>query len=175
LWVFQESETKFSTIFYTTPDPVWIATLSEGIFLNINESFSQFWGDIPKNIIGKTCVQLGFWDNIEDLHHLRETLVNEGSILNFKVVIRTHSRQTKTVLLSAKVQYLGKEDCLIGVMRDVTDLYDMIKNPPLNTVIKNIQGDQIIFKGHDDTSKNPDKSQSQQVVQQMAQSAMPTQ
>jgi len=125
--VFQESETKFSTIFYTTPDPVWIATLSEGIFLNINESFSQFWGDIPKNIIGKTCVQLGFWDNIEDLHHLRETLVNEGSILNFKVVIRTHSRQTKTVLLSAKVQYLGKEDCLIGVMRDVTDLYDELR------------------------------------------------
>ncbi|MDD1417521.1 hypothetical protein MEN41_23940, partial [Dolichospermum sp. ST_con] len=40
--VFQESETKFSTIFYTTPDPVWIATLAEGIFLNVNESFSQF-------------------------------------------------------------------------------------------------------------------------------------
>jgi len=61
------------------------------------------------------------------------------------------------------------------IVLDITDLYDMIKNPPLNTVIKNIQGDQIIFKGHDDTSKNPDKSQSQQVVQQMAQSAMPTQ
>jgi hypothetical protein len=61
------------------------------------------------------------------------------------------------------------------IVLDVTDLYDMIKNPPLNTVIKNIQGDQIIFKGHDDNSKNPDQSQSQQVVQQMAQSAMPTQ
>ena len=61
------------------------------------------------------------------------------------------------------------------IVLDITDLYDMIKNPPLNTVIKNIQGDQIIFKGHDDTPKNPDQSQSQQVVQQMAQSAMPTQ
>jgi len=62
-----------------------------------------------------------------------------------------------------------------GIVLDVTDLYDMIKNPPLNTVIKNIQGDQIIFKGHDDNTENPDQSQSQQVVQQMAQSAMPTQ
>ena len=60
------------------------------------------------------------------------------------------------------------------IVLDITDLYDMIKNPPLNTVIKNIQGDQIIFKGHDETPKNPDQSQSQQVVQQMAQSAMPT-
>jgi len=54
------------------------------------------------------------------------------------------------------------------IVLDITDLYDMIKNPPLNTVIKNIQGDQIIFKGHDETPKNPDQSQSQQVVQQMA-------
>ena len=125
--VFQESETKFSTIFYTIPDPVWIATLSEGIFLNVNESFCQFWGDTRENIVGKTCVQLGLWDHIEDLRYLRETLVNEGIILNFKVVIRTHSRQTKTVLLSAKVQYLGKENCLIGVMRDVSDLYDELR------------------------------------------------
>ena len=60
------------------------------------------------------------------------------------------------------------------IILDVTDLYDMIKNPPLNTVIKNIQGDKVIFKGHDDTQISPDQTQSQQVVQQMAQSAMPT-
>ena len=124
---FRESETKFSTIFHTTPDPVWIATLAEGIFLNVNERFSEFWGDTPDNIIGKTCVQLGLWDDIEDLHYLKETLLNEGSILNFKVVIRTHSRQTKTVLMSARVQYLGEEDCLIGVMKDVSDLYDELR------------------------------------------------
>ena len=61
------------------------------------------------------------------------------------------------------------------IVLDVTDLYDMIKNPPLNTVISNIQGDQVIFKGQEETQPAQDKSQSQQVVQQMAQSAMPTQ
>ena len=61
------------------------------------------------------------------------------------------------------------------IVLDVTDLYDMVKNPPLNTVIKNIQGDKIIFKGHDDTQAPPDQTQSQQVVGQMAQNAMPTQ
>ena len=61
-----------------------------------------------------------------------------------------------------------------GIVLDVTDLYDMIKNPPLNTVISNIQGDKVVFKGHD-TQPAPDQTQSQQVVGQMAQSAMPTQ
>ena len=60
------------------------------------------------------------------------------------------------------------------IVLDVTDLYDMIKNPPLNTVIKNIQGDSVIFKGHDDEMKNPDQTQNQEIVGQMAQSAMPT-
>jgi hypothetical protein len=50
----------------------------------------------------------------------------------------------------------------------------MIKNPPLNTVIKNIQGDSVIFKGHDDEMQNPDQTQNQEIVGQMAQSAMPT-
>jgi hypothetical protein len=61
------------------------------------------------------------------------------------------------------------------IVLDVTDLYNMIKNPPLNTVISNIQGDKVVFKGHDETQPSADTSQSQQVVQQMAQSAMPTQ
>jgi hypothetical protein len=51
----------------------------------------------------------------------------------------------------------------------------MIKNPPLNTVIANIQGDKVVFKGQEETPANPDQTQSQEVVQQMAQSAMPTQ
>jgi hypothetical protein len=58
------------------------------------------------------------------------------------------------------------------IVLDVTDLYDMIKNPPLNTIISNIQGDNVVFKGHDETQPNSDQTQSQQVVGQMAQNAM---
>ncbi|TAF04042.1 MAG: diguanylate cyclase, partial [Nostocales cyanobacterium] len=67
------------------------------------------------------------WEKKEDLHHFKQTLVNEGSCLNFKVVIRTYSQQTKTVLMSARVQSLGEQDCLIGVMRDVSDLYNELR------------------------------------------------
>ncbi|WP_200321390.1 diguanylate cyclase domain-containing protein [Sphaerospermopsis aphanizomenoides] len=120
---FQESENKFAIIFQTTPNPVWIATLAEGKFLNVNESFCQFFGDISEKIVGKTCTELQLWENIEDRDYLKQTLINEGNILNFKVVIRTAYKKNKTVLMSARVQFLGEEDCLIGVMKDVTDLY----------------------------------------------------
>lgn len=60
------------------------------------------------------------------------------------------------------------------VILDPTDLYVMIKQEPLKSVISNIQGDQVVFKGQATSTEMP-QDQSQQVVAQMAQSAMPTQ
>lgn len=54
---------------------------------------------------------------------------------------------------------------------DVHDLYNMIKKPPLKNVIANIQGDKVIFKGHD-TPEAPPEKESKKVVKQMAQKAM---
>ena len=61
-----------------------------------------------------------------------------------------------------------------GINLDITDLYDMIQKPPLNMLISNIQGDDIVFKGEETgtDTQNPDETQSQEVVGQMAQSAM---
>lgn len=66
------------------------------------------------------------------------------------------------------LQYLSQYDIVV----DVTDLYNMIKNPPLNKVISNIQGDQVIFKGQEEgTGVSSDQTQNQQVVAQMADKA----
>lgn len=62
-----------------------------------------------------------------------------------------------------------------GINLDTTDLYNMIKKPPLKNVISNIQGDTVIFKGHEPVSVTqpmPDQENSQKVVAQMAQDAM---
>lgn len=60
------------------------------------------------------------------------------------------------------------------VILDPTDLYVMVKQEPLKSVISNIQGDQVIFKGQATSTEMP-QDQSKEVVAQMAQSAMPTQ
>ena len=60
------------------------------------------------------------------------------------------------------------------IVLDVTDLYDMIKNPPLNTVIKNIQGDKVVFVGQEETKKKYDTSagDDKKTVAAMAKRAM---
>jgi hypothetical protein len=67
------------------------------------------------------------------------------------------------------LQYFQKYDITL----DITDFYDMIKKPPLNNVISNIQGDNVIFKGQDTSTPatSTDNTDSKKIVQQMAKSA----
>ena len=61
-----------------------------------------------------------------------------------------------------------------NVIIDKEDLYDMIKGPPLNHSIENIQGDRVIFKGQGSINGDAgehDQEQSKNIVKQMAHSA----
>lgn len=59
------------------------------------------------------------------------------------------------------------------VILDVNDLYNMIKVPPLKGVIKNIQGDRIVFNGQEEKhAPKPEHSDGKNTVQQMAKRAM---
>jgi hypothetical protein len=60
------------------------------------------------------------------------------------------------------------------VILDVKDLYNMIKVPPLNTIIKNIQGDKVVFTGQQgDTSEvEPPEGDQKKTVASMAKHAL---
>jgi hypothetical protein len=74
-----------------------------------------------------------------------------------------HSDWTVDELL----QYYKDNDIILAKQ----DLYDMIKKPPLNQSIENIQGDKVIFKGQTpEQEQGPDENQ--KIVAQMAQNAM---
>ena len=49
----------------------------------------------------------------------------------------------------------------------------MVRVPPLKGVITNIQGDKVVFKGHQgDTAEKPEGGDNEKTVQQMAKRAM---
>ena len=100
---------------------MWIATLEAGRCLDVNHSFCHFLQTTPAEILGKTCVEMNLWNNLADLHHFRQTLMSQGSIENFEVVVQTASQQMKTVLISARCEWLNGRDCVIGMMKDISD------------------------------------------------------
>jgi diguanylate cyclase (GGDEF)-like protein/PAS domain S-box-containing protein len=116
----KESEAKLTTIFQTTPAPIWITILETGIWVDVNTSFCELLEYSPAQVLGKSWRELGFWDNLADLNYFWQRLIDQGVIENFEVVIRTASRQPKTVLLSARVQVLQGQECVVGIMKDIS-------------------------------------------------------
>lgn len=66
------------------------------------------------------------------------------------------------------LDYLQGNDIVI----DQSDLYDMIKNPPLSNIISNIQGDKIIFKGQSEEHSSDDVDKNKEIVKSMANKAI---
>ena len=59
------------------------------------------------------------------------------------------------------------------IILDVQDLYSMMEKPLLKSVVSNIQGDKVVFKGHEPVTINPDEEESgNDTVAKMASSAM---
>ena len=92
-----------------------------------------------------------------------------------KIVALTN--QLKTDLDNGEIgpdfttDHLLKYFRMYDVVLDKTDLYNMIKVPPLRDVITNIQGDKVVFKGQDDGSEAPE-DENKSVVAQMAKKAL---
>lgn len=117
----RESEIKFATIFQASPEPAWIATFAEAAFLNVNDSLGRLLGAAPEAMIGQTCVEVGIWQNLQDQERFREILLAQGRVQDFEVVFLTQERTARTVLISARVICLEGQDCIIGVIKDITD------------------------------------------------------
>jgi PAS domain S-box-containing protein len=117
----RQSELKFATIFRDSPQPAWIATLSEGCCLDVNHGFTKLLGYSASEAIGKTCTEMDLWHHSKDFQHFRDALFTTGEIFDFEVLFRTKSGVAKTVLLSARISHLSHQDCVIGTLNDISD------------------------------------------------------
>lgn len=102
---------------------------------------------------------------------------DSGSAMVSKIVALTNQlkqdREDGTIgddyTVDQLLDYFQKYDVIL----DVNDFYNMIKVPPLKNVIKNIQGDQVIFVGQEELKhEKPENTNSEKVVKQMAKRAM---
>jgi hypothetical protein len=87
--------------------------------------------------------------------------------------------QLKTDLESGKINSTWTVDQLLsyyrkyGVSLDKTDLYNMIQQQPMKSVISNIQGDTVIFKGQEQSKViDAPPTDDKKVVKQMAKRAV---
>ena len=116
----RESEEKFALAFAASPDAVNINRLEDGMYVAINQGFSELSGYSWEDVEGKTTLELDIWHNLADRQRLIETLKTDGFCTNLEAVFRKKDGSLGTGLLSARPIQLGNVEHIISITRDIT-------------------------------------------------------
>ena len=106
--------------FATSPDSIAITRLDDGMYVEINDGFTQLTGFTKEDITGKTSVETNVWNDLRDRKKLVEGLRKHGHYENLEAQFRKKDGTLLIGLMSAKIIELNDEPHLITVTRDIS-------------------------------------------------------
>ncbi|MBW4679975.1 MAG: PAS domain S-box protein [Microcoleus vaginatus WJT46-NPBG5] len=115
------SEEKFSKAFRASPDAITISTLTEGRFIEVNDSFLRITGYNRQEIIGYTSAERNIWVHPQQRAQMLKTFQQHGAVANQEIEFRTKAGKILVGLFSAEVINLGEQKCLLTITRDITE------------------------------------------------------
>jgi PAS domain S-box-containing protein len=115
------SEEKFRKVFSTSPDSININRLDDGMYVAINNGFTQSTGYTEEDVEGKTSKELNIWDNPDDRKKLIEGLKSDGIVKNLEARFRKKNGDVNYGLMSASIIDLNGVPHIISITRDITD------------------------------------------------------
>jgi two-component system cell cycle sensor histidine kinase/response regulator CckA len=117
----KRAQERFYKAFHLNPEPITIATVSEGRYLDVNESFLRITGYRREEVIGRTSLELKFWERTEDRNRLIEALREQGLVRDLEITFRTKSGEERIALDSADIIELNGQKCIIAILKDITE------------------------------------------------------
>lgn len=117
----KKAEERFYKAFNANPEPITIASLVNGRYIDVNESFLRITGCRREEVIGRTSLELKFWERAEDRVGLVKTLQEHGSVRDLEITFLTKSGEQRIGLNSAEIIEIGGEKCIISIFRDMTE------------------------------------------------------
>ena len=117
----RQSEERFSKVFHASPDAILVVRLSDGLILDINESFERLFGYPCAEAIGRTTVELGLWAQPERREAFRAEVRAKGRAGSHDFIARTRAGELRDMQTSSVLVDIGDVPCLISMVRDVTE------------------------------------------------------
>ena len=118
---FNHALDMFLTLFHVNPIPTSITRLKDGLFLDVNKAYLEFYGLERDEVIGHTSIEL----KLPLAPSIRSNLIarvrKEGTIPNFRLEIVHPSGDIKTILASLQHVVIDKEDALMLAFSDITE------------------------------------------------------
>jgi PAS domain S-box-containing protein len=121
----RQSEEKFSRLFRLSPDVIVLMGLEDGGIIDVNEAFSRVTGHGWEESVGKTAWELGLYERPEDRVVLRQAIRERELVENVDFALHRRDGGVIPCVLSAQRILLEGRECVLCVLRDVTELKRM--------------------------------------------------
>jgi PAS domain S-box-containing protein len=116
-----ESEERFARVFRANPQPMFLITLSDGCFVDVNESFLTLSGYERNEIIGRTSEEIVLFGSEAQRKAMFGLIMQTGSARDVELHCSKKNGETRLLLCSAELIDLAGESGVIIACSDITE------------------------------------------------------
>jgi PAS domain S-box-containing protein len=114
-------EKQFGRLFRSSPDGIIISCLKDGRILETNERWEQIFGYGHREAISQTISSLGIFACEADHRRILESVFAAEGWRDLELSLRTKTGELRDTLISAEIDNIENDRCLILIIRDITD------------------------------------------------------
>ncbi len=116
----EDSRALLETTFATSPDPLAVIRLIDGLVMEANERFRTVAAADPAQVVGRTLGHRSILVDQRIARRLAGRLLVRGVLENVDIPIRDAAGAVRIAAISARVLTLEGDTCAVVVARDVT-------------------------------------------------------
>jgi PAS domain S-box-containing protein len=117
----RRSETMLSHLVATSPDVITLTDLSTGRYVMVNQTFERVTGYSMAEVVGRTSIELGVWNEPQDRARFIQQLREHGSATDMPTRFRGKTGQSVLMRVSGARFAMDRRDYLVINARDITE------------------------------------------------------
>lgn len=120
-------EEKFTKVFMMTPECIAITRMSDGMIIDVNIGFEEITGWKRSEAVGRTFLELNFWNDPKQRNLMVEDLKAGRDVRNREFYFRRNDGSVYHGFYSARTIQIAGENHLIFVLQDISQRIKMEK------------------------------------------------
>ncbi|MGC1396558.1 MAG: PAS domain S-box protein, partial [Coleofasciculaceae cyanobacterium] len=116
-----KSNERFAKAFHGNPIASSISTYPEAKFIDVNTSWLQIFGYSREEVIGRTTLELGVWNSLEERTIAVQQLQKSGTLHNWEVRFCTKFGEVRDGLVNMELIELNGECSILAMLIDITE------------------------------------------------------
>lgn len=117
----RQSEEMFSKAFSSSPNGIFIISLNDVRYINVNDSFVAFTGYDRDEIIGKTLGDIPILSDVNDGYDMINGLVAGHHLHSREFTYVTKDGERRIGVISAEIIELWEEPAMLATIEDITN------------------------------------------------------